>query len=68
MTKESATLVDSKRSWFILAVVSLSLFGVGGLQLSFGTILAALVHEFNESKSKTGMTQDVEQKLYDPRR
>ena len=54
MSNGSSQLVDSKRSWFILVVVSLSLLGVGGLQMSFGTILAVLVQEFNESKSKTG--------------
>ena len=52
--EESPKSVDSKRSWFILAVAFLSLFGVGGLQMSFGTILAHLVKQFDESKSKTG--------------
>ena len=47
-------LVDSRRSWFLLAVAFLSLFGVGGLQMSFGTILTALVREYGEAKSKTG--------------
>ena len=52
--EESPKSVDSKRSWFILAIAFLSLFGVGGLQMSFGTILAHLVKQFDESKSKTG--------------
>lgn len=56
MSKDGEQTVDSKRSWFTLAFAFLSLFGVGGLQLSFGTILAALVEEFGESKSKTGKT------------
>ena len=49
------SLVDSKRSWRILGVVFLSLFGAGGLQMSFGTILGALVDEFGESTSKIGL-------------
>ncbi|XP_028408309.1 monocarboxylate transporter 10-like [Dendronephthya gigantea] len=44
--------VDSRRSWCILSIVFFSLFGAGGLQMSFGTILGALVDEFGESTSK----------------
>ena len=47
--------VDSKRSWCLLSVVFFSLFGAGGLQMSFGTILGALVDEFGESTSKIGL-------------
>ena len=49
------SMVDSKRSWCILSVVFFSLFGAGGLQMSFGTILGALVDEFGESTSKIGL-------------
>jgi ABC-type uncharacterized transport system permease subunit len=49
------SMVDSKRSWCILSVVFLSLFGAGGLQMSFGSILGALVDEFGESTSKIGL-------------
>ena len=45
---------DSKRAWVVLGTLVLSLFASGGLQMSFGTILGALVQEFGESKSKTG--------------
>lgn len=49
------SMVDSKRSWCILTVVFLSLFGAGGLQMSFGTILSALVDEFGEPTTKIGL-------------
>lgn len=45
---------DSKRAWLMLAIIAFSVFSNSGLQLSFGTILGALVNEFGESKSKTG--------------
>ena len=45
---------DSKRAWITLATLLLSLVASGGLNLSFGTILGALIREFGESKSKTG--------------
>ena len=47
--------VDSQRSWCVLSIVFFSLFGAGGLQMSFGTILGALVDEFGESTSKIGL-------------
>jgi hypothetical protein len=54
MGNEKKVLPDSKRAWMTLATLIFSLFASGGLQMSFGTILGALVREFGESKSTTG--------------
>lgn len=59
-----SSMVDSKRSWCILTVVFLSLFGAGGLQMSFGTILSALVDEFGEPTTKIGLCGPVCVPLY----
>ncbi len=54
MGSEKKVAPDSKRAWIILVSLIFSLFASGGLQMSFGTIFAALIREFGESKSKTG--------------
>lgn len=56
MGSEKKIVPDSRRAWMTLCTVIFSLFASGGLQMSFGTILGALVQEFGESKSKTGKT------------
>ncbi|XP_028408308.1 monocarboxylate transporter 4-like [Dendronephthya gigantea] len=53
MGSKKKIVPDSRRAWMTLCAVIFSLFASGGLQMSFGTILGALVREFGESKSKT---------------
>ena len=54
MRSEKKVVPDSKRAWIILVTLAFSICASGGLKMSFGTILGALVREFGESKSKTG--------------